>query len=171
MILIAAFMTTVAAVPIVAATHEDSDGDKVAFWRDAEARREFEVDNPDAECRFVVPGGGTAACTDTWNQQAGEYKGDWHTVFHPDVLGFVDTSIGRIDMKIKDDVGETVFSRSCVWFGPASLSGTGGLCSISYHGGNHSVGEPGEWTMVVRAYLDGSVLSSEAHAQFGLVPR
>lgn len=165
MILIAAFMTTVAAVPIVAATHDSSDADKVAFSSD---RGGFGVDDPDAECTVHVPAGGTADCSDTWNQQAGEFGGDWHTTFHPDVLDFVDTSIGRIDLTIQDDVGETVFERSCVWFGPASLSGIGGLCTISYNAGNHSVGEPGTWKMTMRAYLDGSVLSSDAHAQFGL---
>lgn len=163
-LLIAAFITTVAAVPIVAATHDSSDGDKVAFSSD---RGGFGVDDPDAECFVNVAPGGVQTCSDGWKQQAGEFGGDWHTTFHPDTLGFVDSSVGRLELDIRDDTGAVVFERECVWFGPASLSGTGGLCAIDYNAGDHSVGEPGNWTMVFTARLDAG-LSTEAHAQFGL---
>lgn len=163
-LLIAAFVTTVAAIPLVAATHDSSDGPLVAFSSD---RGGFGVDGPDAECFVNVQPGGVATCADGWTQEAGEFGGDWHTTFHPDTLGTVDTSFGRVELDIRDDTGAVVFERECLWFGPASLSGTGGLCSIAYNAGDHSVGEPGDWTMELTARLDAG-LSSEAHAQFGL---
>lgn len=164
-ILIVVAVAAVAAAPIVAGTHESSDsGDLVVFSSD---RGDFGVDDPDAECFVDVAPGSTESCVREWNQSAGEFGGDWHTTFHADVLNVVDTSVGRLELTIRDDTGQSVFERACVWFGPAALSGTGGLCSISYNAGNHSVGQAGNWTMEFSARLDAG-LSTEAHAQFGL---